>query len=74
MYDALVEAFTIPGQLNTSAVADVMARSKASFKVRLYYSKYTSFDRQQDTGLLGNFIENQDIPRWSNISVDPQSL
>lgn len=59
MYNALVEAFTIPGPLNTSAVSDMMAQSKASFK---------------DTGLLGNFIENQDIPRWHNISVDPQSL
>lgn len=59
MYDSLVEAFTIPGPLNTTAVSDMMTQSKALFK---------------DTGLLGNFLENQDAPRWHNISVDPQSL
>ncbi|KIJ69594.1 glycoside hydrolase family 13 protein [Hydnomerulius pinastri MD-312] len=59
MYGALVDAFTIPGQQNMSAVSDMIAQSKEKFK---------------DPGLLGNFIENQDIPRWHNISVDPQSL
>jgi alpha-amylase len=24
--------------------------------------------------VLGNFLENQDLPRWHNLSVDPQSL
>lgn len=24
--------------------------------------------------MLGNFLENQDLPRWANISVDVQSL
>ena len=28
----------------------------------------------QDPGVLGNFLENQDLPRWHNVSVDPQSL
>ncbi|KAH7927724.1 glycoside hydrolase family 13 protein [Leucogyrophana mollusca] len=59
MYNALVEAFTIPGPQNMSAVSDMIAQSKTKFK---------------DPGLLGNFIENQDIPRWRNLSVDPQSL
>ncbi|KAH9951493.1 alpha-amylase [Amylocystis lapponica] len=59
MYDSLVAAFAIPGALNTSAVADTMAQSKTLFK---------------DTGLLGNFLEDQDVPRWANLSVDPQSL
>jgi len=28
----------------------------------------------EDTTVLVNFLENQDVPRWHNISVDPQSL
>ena len=28
----------------------------------------------KNTGLLENFLENQDVPRWANLSVDPQSL
>jgi alpha-amylase len=28
----------------------------------------------QDTTLLGNFLENHDVARWHNLSVDPQSL
>lgn len=28
----------------------------------------------QDPTLLGNFLEDQDVPRWGNLSVDPQSL
>ncbi|KAG1882923.1 glycoside hydrolase family 13 protein [Suillus subluteus] len=59
MYTALLDAFTIPGSLNTSAVADLIAQEAAKFK---------------DPTLLGNFIENQDVPRWANLSVDPQSL
>ncbi|KAG2080264.1 glycoside hydrolase family 13 protein [Suillus cothurnatus] len=59
MYTALLNAFTIPGPQNTSAVADMIAQEAAKFK---------------DPTLLGNFVENQDIPRWANISVDPQSL
>lgn len=46
---------------------------------------YTSCDRPfvvwgltplslQDLTVLGNFLENQDLPRWHNSSVDPQSL
>jgi alpha-amylase len=59
MYYALVDAFAIPGKQNISALVDFMAQSKAAF---------------QDTTVLGNFIENQDNPRWANISVDPVSL
>ncbi|KAJ3574561.1 hypothetical protein NP233_g1694 [Leucocoprinus birnbaumii] len=59
MYSAIVEAFTIPGPKNISAVQTVFEQSKTKFK---------------DTGVLGNFLENQDVPRWHNISVDPQSL
>jgi len=28
----------------------------------------------KDAGLFGTFLENQDVPRWANLSVDPQSL
>jgi len=59
LYSALVEAFSIPGPLNVSALTDVFTQSKTLFK---------------DTGLLGNFLENQDLPRWHNLSVDPQSM
>ncbi|KAG1868733.1 glycoside hydrolase family 13 protein [Suillus tomentosus] len=59
MYTALLDAFTLPGPQNMSAVADMIGQEAAKFK---------------DPTLLGNFIENQDIPRWANISVDPQSL
>ncbi|KAF7800248.1 hypothetical protein EIP86_011495 [Pleurotus ostreatoroseus] len=59
MYTALVEAFAIPGAQNMSALTDMVDQSKAQFK---------------DPGVLGNFLENQDLPRWHNLSVDPQSL
>jgi len=59
MYTALVEAFTIPGPQNISALSNMITQSKAKFI---------------DTGILGNFLENQDLPRWHNQSVDPQSL
>jgi len=59
MYYALVEAFSLPGPSNVSAISITHDQMKASFK---------------DLTVLGNFLENQDNPRWSNISVDPQSL
>lgn len=59
LYSALVEAFSIPGPQNISALTDVLTQSKTLFK---------------DVGLLGNFLENQDLPRWHNLSVDPQSM
>ncbi|KDR81372.1 hypothetical protein GALMADRAFT_239237 [Galerina marginata CBS 339.88] len=59
LYSALVSAFSIPGPQNISALTDVFVKSKTLFK---------------DTGLLGNFLENQDLPRWHNLTVDPQSM
>ncbi|KAF9052781.1 alpha-amylase [Panaeolus papilionaceus] len=59
MYSALVEAFGIPGPQNTTALVETFQDSKKKFK---------------DVGLLGNFLENQDLPRWHNHTVDPQSL
>lgn len=26
----------------------------------------------QDPSIIGNFIENHDLPRWRNVTVDPQ--
>lgn len=59
MYAALTEAFVIPGPQNMSALTATMSQIKQQFK---------------DPGLLGNFIENQDVPRWHNQSVDVQTL
>jgi alpha-amylase len=79
MYYALTEAFVIPGPQNMSAVVDMMNQSKQKFMVSHEYPSYvpptiSSIFFSQDTGLLGNFIENQDVPRWHNQSVDIQSL
>lgn len=59
MYDALVQGFSIPGPGNMSAVTLMLQHLQKSMK---------------DTSVLGNFLENQDLPRWHNLSVDPQSL
>lgn len=59
MYNALVQAFAIPGPGNVTALADVMDRNSKAFV---------------DLTILGNFLENQDNPRWANVSVDPQSM
>jgi len=59
LYDAIVQAFSIPGPANTSGLAAVMGQIQNSFK---------------DPTLLGNFLENQDVSRWHSLSVDPQSL
>ncbi|KAJ7168123.1 alpha-amylase [Mycena crocata] len=59
LYYALVAAFGLPGPQNMSALTTVLSQSKTAYK---------------DTTVLGNFLENQDLPRWHNLSVDPQSL
>ncbi|KAI0057115.1 alpha-amylase [Artomyces pyxidatus] len=59
LYDAIVQGFTIPGPGNITGVTTVLQQIQQSFK---------------DPTLLGNFLENQDNPRWHSISVDPQSL
>lgn len=63
LYNALKAAFAIPGPVNgtnnVTALAQTFTDSKTKFK---------------DVGLLGNFLENQDVPRWHNFSVDPQSM
>ncbi|KZT44175.1 glycoside hydrolase family 13 protein [Sistotremastrum suecicum HHB10207 ss-3] len=59
IYDALVQAFQIPGPGNMTGLVEVMKQSQQSYR---------------DVTVLGNFLENQDNPRWTNISVDPQSM
>lgn len=59
MYTALTQAFQIPGSLNISALTDTISQSKKLYK---------------DTTVLGNFLENQDLPRWASSSVDVQTL
>lgn len=59
MYRALVDTFGIPGTLNSTGLANTIEESKRRFT---------------DTTLLGNFVENHDLPRWRNHSVDIQSL
>ncbi|EJU01148.1 glycoside hydrolase family 13 protein [Dacryopinax primogenitus] len=59
IYDYLVSAFTIPGPGNISGLVDGLHQGQ-----ELY----------QDMSVLGTFLENQDNPRWANLSVDPQSL
>lgn len=75
-YNALVNAFVLPGAQNMSALTDMIAQSKAKFPVRCLYCLRLDviLISMQDTGVLGNFVENQDLPRWNNLSVDPQSL
>jgi len=59
VYNALVEAFKIPGNASTAELARVHDAMKSNFG---------------DVTVLGNFLENQDIPRWHSLSPDPQSL
>ena len=59
VYNALVEAFKIPGNADTAG----LARAHDAMKTRF-----------RDVTVLGNFLENHDLPRWNNLSVDPQSL
>lgn len=59
LYAALKEAFVIPGKRNTTALAEVLLQEQEKFV---------------DTTVLGNFMENHDVPRWHNMSVDPQSM
>jgi alpha-amylase len=59
LYTALRDAFTIPGPRDVAGLVQVFETAKTGFK---------------DMTVLGNFLENHDVPRWHNLSVDPQSL
>ncbi|CAE6460999.1 unnamed protein product [Rhizoctonia solani] len=59
LYYGLVQAFGNPKATNMSALVSIISESQRTFG---------------DTGLLGNFLENHDVPRWSGKYQDPQSL
>ncbi|KAH9483823.1 Alpha-amylase A [Psilocybe cubensis] len=59
LYAALLGAFQIPGPADITTLVNVFEESKKKFA---------------DVTLLGNFLENQDVPRWHNLTVDPQSM
>ncbi|KAI0273856.1 glycoside hydrolase family 13 protein [Gloeopeniophorella convolvens] len=60
LYDAVVQGFTIPGPANMSGLEAVMNQVQKNLL--------------RDPTLLGNFLENHDVPRWGSQSADPQSL
>lgn len=75
LYDAIVQGFSIPGPRNMSNVSAVMGQIQNSFKVCcIHLATAVTNSSRQDPTTLGNFMENQDVPRWHSISVDPQSL
>ncbi|KAJ7184194.1 alpha-amylase [Mycena filopes] len=53
LYYALVAAFGLPGPQNITALTTLLAQQSA----------------YKDTTVLGNFLENQDIPRWHNFNA-----
>ncbi|KAG8829376.1 hypothetical protein FRC17_006686 [Serendipita sp. 399] len=64
LYWELVKAFAITGQaiegtLDLTLLDGALGRMKSTFP---------------DFSALGTFLENHDVPRWSGLSVDPQSL
>ncbi|KAG8900223.1 hypothetical protein FRC00_013880, partial [Tulasnella sp. 408] len=58
-YSALKDAFAIPGPGNMSSLVDQFNIARRKFT---------------DVGVLGNFLENHDLPRWNSFSVDIQSM
>ncbi|KAG8904709.1 hypothetical protein FRB99_001295 [Tulasnella sp. 403] len=58
-YSALQDAFVLPGKANMSSLVDEFDQARKAFK---------------DVGVLGNFLENQDLPRWKNQSIDVQTM
>ena len=64
LYWSLVTAFGITGQ-----------RANGSLDLTILKDKITEIRSGfADPTVLGTFLENQDVPRWSGLSVDPQSL
>lgn len=64
LYWALVQAFGITGQPTNGSLDLTVLQSKMN-EIKSGFA---------DATVLGTFLENQDVPRWSGISVDPQSL
>lgn len=73
MYYAVVDAFGQPNGPMRNLTAALATVQKA-FPVRCCRLRSTgSTDATaQDPGLLGNFLENHDLPRWRNSTADPQ--
>ena len=59
VYNAIVDVFKIPSNVSTAELARVHDSVKSNFS---------------DVTVLGNFLENQDLPRWRSLSADSQSL
>ncbi|KIM23256.1 glycoside hydrolase family 13 protein [Serendipita vermifera MAFF 305830] len=64
LYWSLVSAFGITGQPATGSLDLTVLRTKMD-------EAKSGFP---NSAVLGTFLENHDVPRWSGISVDPQSL
>jgi alpha-amylase len=73
LYYGIVNGFGTPAA-NISAFVSVANQVLTSFPVcplRFCLSEML-MKPLQDPSLLGNFIENHDLPRWRNATVDPQ--
>jgi alpha-amylase len=64
LYWTLVDAFGITGQTTDGALDLTVLQGKINEIQSVF----------PDASVLGTFLENQDVPRWASISVDPQSL
>lgn len=64
LYWSLVTAFGITGQPTNGSLDLTVLHAKMS-EIKTGFA---------DSSVLGTFLENQDVPRWSGLSVDPQSL
>lgn len=84
MYTGIQNAFVNPGPQNMSSLVDIAKQIQTAFPVRSnspqgatiwYHFKLDHTDTVplsfQDPGLLGNFLENHDLPRYRNITADP---
>lgn len=57
VYFGMMDAFQLPGPANMSSLVDVLTKVNETLP---------------DTHALGVFIENHDLPRFANTTVDPQ--
>ncbi|CED82279.1 glycoside hydrolase family 13 protein [Phaffia rhodozyma] len=55
-YQGMMDAFQLPGPANMSSLVNYMVQMNTTVN---------------DTHVLGNFIENHDLPRFANTTVDP---
>ena len=64
LYWPLFTAFGITGQPSNGSLDLTILKTKTD-EIRSTFA---------DSAILGTFLENHDLPRWSGLSVDPQSL